>query len=72
MKAFAIVLLCLGILMTLITGFKVVTHKKVVDLGPIDITKEETTPFYWSPWAGILLIGVGGSVLIYTRKKSVL
>ncbi|CAN5527491.1 hypothetical protein BH11BAC1_BH11BAC1_25430 [soil metagenome] len=70
MKTLAIILLALGILMTVITSVNVVTHKKVVDIGPIDISKEEKTPIYWSPWAGIFLIAVGGSLLIYTRKKS--
>ncbi|MEO8087313.1 MAG: hypothetical protein ABI763_10860 [Bacteroidota bacterium] len=70
MKILAIILLALGILMTVITGVSVITHKKVVDIGPIDITKEEKTPVYWSPWAGIFLVAVGGSLLIYTRKKA--
>jgi len=71
MRTFAIVVLALGILMTVITGFNVVTHKKVVDIGPVEINKEEKTPVYWSPWTGVLLIAVGTSLVIYTQKKRV-
>jgi uncharacterized iron-regulated membrane protein len=71
MKTLAIIILALGILMTVITGFNVVTHKKVVDVGPLQINKEEKTPVYWSPWTGVLLIAVGASLVIYTQKKQV-
>ena len=71
MKTIAIVVLALGILMTVITGFNVVTKKKVVDIGPLEVNKEEKTPVYWSPWTGIFLIAVGASLVIYTQKKRV-
>ena len=71
MKAFAIVILVLGILMTVITGFNVVTREKVVDVGPVEISKEEKTPIYWSPWTGIFLIAIGASLVIYTQKRKV-
>lgn len=71
MKTIAIIILVLGIVMTVITGFNLVTHKKVVDVGPVEITKEEKTPIYWSPWSGVLLIAVGASLVIYTQKKRV-
>ena len=69
MKTIAIVILALGILMTVITGFSFVTEKKVVDIGPVEVTKEEKHPIYWSPWTGVVLIAVGASMLIYTQKK---
>ena len=71
MKTLGIVILIFGILLTLVSGIKVITHKKVVDLGAVEITKEETTPVYWSPWTGLLLIAVGGSIVIFTRKKPI-
>jgi hypothetical protein len=71
MKTFAIVVLSLGILMTVITGFNVVTKEKVVDIGPVEINKEENNPVYWSPWTGIFLIAVGASLVVYTQKKKV-
>jgi hypothetical protein len=71
MKTIAIVLLVLGLLMTLSTGVQLVSHKKVVDVGPIEVTKEEHTPIYWSPWTGVILIVAGAVVLASSRKKIV-
>jgi hypothetical protein len=69
MKPLAIVLIVLGIVMALSTGIQVVTHKKVVDVGPIEVTKEEKTPIYWSPWTGIFLVAAGTVILVSSRKK---
>jgi uncharacterized iron-regulated membrane protein len=68
MKNVGIVLIVLGIIMMLITGFNVITKKKVVDLGPIEINKEEKHPIQWSPIIGGILL-VGGIVIVATGKK---
>ncbi len=68
MKNLGIVLVVIGIIMMLITGFNVITKKKVVDLGPIEINKEEKHPIQWSPIVGGILL-VGGIVIIATGKK---
>jgi hypothetical protein len=69
MKNLGIVIVVIGILMTVFTGFNVFTKKKVVDLGEVEINKTEKTPIYWSPIAGLVLIGIGGIVLVAGRKK---
>jgi uncharacterized iron-regulated membrane protein len=69
MKNLGIVIIALGILMTVFTGFNVFTKKKVVDLGAVEISKTEKTPIYWSPITGLVLIGIGGIVLVVSRKK---
>ncbi len=71
MKKLGIVLIVLGILMTVITGFNVVTKKKVVDLGKVEINKEEKTPFYWSPVFGIVLLGAGVIITLSDKKSSI-
>lgn len=68
MKNLGIVLIVLGIIMMLITGFNFVTKKKVVDLGPIEVNKEEDHPVQWSPIIGGILL-VGGIVVIAVGKK---
>jgi hypothetical protein len=68
MKNVGIVLVVLGIVMMLITGFNVITKKKVVDIGPIEINKEEKHPIQWSPIIGGVLL-IGGIVIIATGKK---
>ncbi|MEJ1240743.1 hypothetical protein WBG78_21540 [Chryseolinea sp. T2] len=68
MKNFGIVLLVLGLIMTVFTGFNVITKKEVVDLGPVEINKEEKTPIYWSPITGAVL-AAAGLVIIFVGKR---
>jgi hypothetical protein len=70
MKKLGIVLITIGLIMTIITGFKVITKEKVVDLGPVEINKEEKTPIYWSPILGFVILGAG-ALLLFTGKKQI-
>jgi hypothetical protein len=69
MRTLGIALLVLGLLMTVFTGFNVVTKKKVVDLGPVEINKEEKTPVYWSPITGGILLAAGVIILVAGKRK---
>jgi len=69
MKSFGAIVIVLGILMTTLTGFNIVTRKKVADLGSVEITKNEKTPVYWSPITGGVLIVVGLVLVIAGKKK---
>lgn len=69
MKTLAIIVLVIGIAMTAFTGFTVITKKKVVDVGPIEVNKEEKTPIYWSPVTGLVLTGAGVALLLFSRGK---
>jgi hypothetical protein len=69
MKNLGIILIVLGALMTVITGFNLVTKKKVVDLGSVEINKQEKTPIYWSPVLGGILLATG-IVITLTNRKS--
>lgn len=69
MKTLGIILLVVGGLMTVFTGFNIITKKEVVDIGPIEINKEEKTPIYWSPVTGGVLVVAGIVVLLVARRK---
>lgn len=68
-KNLGIVVIAIGVLMMIYTGFNYVTTEKVVDLGIIEINKQENHPIQWSPIIGLLLI-VGGVALVGFSKKS--
>ena len=70
MKTLGIVVLVLGVIMTIFTGFNVITKEKVVDIGPLEINKEEKTPIYWSPITGGILIVAGAIILVAARKNT--
>jgi hypothetical protein len=67
-KNIGIVLVVIGILMMIYTGINIITTEKVVDLGPLHMTKEENHPVQWSPIVGGLLL-VGGIVLLASNKS---
>jgi hypothetical protein len=69
MKTLAIIILAIGVLMTVITGFNLITKEKVVDLGAIEISKKESTPVYWSPITGMVLAGAGLVILVLSNRK---
>ncbi len=68
MKNLGIILIVVGAVMMLVTGFNFVTKKKVVDIGPLEINKEENHPVQWSPIIGGVLL-VGGIVAFVAGKK---
>jgi hypothetical protein len=70
MRTFGLVLVIVGIVMMVITGFNIVTKKKVVDLGPLEVNKEQRTPINWSPIVGAALL-LGGIAVMASDKKKV-
>ncbi len=69
MKIAGIVLLVVGILMILYTGFNYFTTEKLVDIGPIEITRKKNNTVQWPPVVGAVLL-VGGIFLLLMGKKS--
>lgn len=69
MKTAAIIILIVGLLMTLYTGFGLVTKEKVLDLGSVEITKDKHHTTAWSPFVGIGVMVIGGALLVVSRKK---
>jgi hypothetical protein len=69
MKTAGIIILIAGLLMTVYTGFTYVTKEKVVDLGELEITREDEHTVHWQPYVGVGAMVIGGAVLILGRKK---
>lgn len=71
MKNLGIILIVIGIVMMVVTGFNYVAKKEIVDVGRIEISKEESHPVRWSPIIGGVLL-VGGFVMFLADKKKAL
>jgi hypothetical protein len=69
MKTLGIVLLVVGLIMTVFTGFNIITQEKVVDLGAVEINKKEKTPIYWSPITGGILAAAGLVIILVAKRK---
>lgn len=69
MKNAGILVIIIGALMIIYTGFTFVTKEKVIDAGPIQISKEEKHPVEWSPIVGVILV-ISGVAMVTMNKKS--
>jgi len=67
-KAIGLLLLIIGAVMLIWTGFHYTQREKVVDAGPIQISAEKQKSVNWPPYAGGIL-AVGGIIALITSKK---
>jgi uncharacterized membrane protein len=68
-KLIGVVLIVLGIVMIVWTGFSYTKKEKVIDAGPIQISADREKTVNWPPYLGGVLL-IGGIVLVVTSKKS--
>jgi len=68
-KTIGIIIMVIGLVMALYTGFNYVTREKVVDIGNIEITADKDKTVSWGPFLGIGVIVIGGVVFLAGRKK---
>jgi drug/metabolite transporter (DMT)-like permease len=68
MKTFGIILIVAGIAMILIKGFSVRTEKKIIDAGPLQVSKSENRWIGWPTYAGAV-IAIVGAVLVVSDKR---
>jgi hypothetical protein len=62
------ILVALGVLALVYQGITYTTHKKVVDIGPIEATREEHKTIPLPPILGVIAL-VGGIVIIARDRK---
>jgi drug/metabolite transporter (DMT)-like permease len=64
-----VALIVLGIIALLYQGFTYTTHEKVLDIGPIQATKEEHRTIPVPPIIGVIAVISGVAVLALGRGK---
>ena len=69
MKAAGILLIVLGVIALIYGGITYTTHKKVIDLGPIQAEKKETHDIPLPPILGVVAIVGGGAMLLVGGKS---
>jgi hypothetical protein len=68
MKPLGLILIVLGVIALMYQGFTYTTHKKVLDVGPIQATKEEHHSVPLPPVLGALAL-IGGVVILVSDRK---
>jgi drug/metabolite transporter (DMT)-like permease len=69
MKPLGVILIVLGALALVYQGFTYTTQKKVLDVGPIQATKQEHHTVPLPPILGALAL-IGGVVILVSDRKS--
>ena len=69
-KTIGIIIIIIGLLMTLYTGFNYVTREKIVDMGDVHMTMDENHTTNWTPFLGIGIMVIGGVVFISGKRNS--
>ena len=69
MKQIGILIMIIGLGLTLFTAITFFTREKVVDLGVVEITKNQPHNLNWSPFVGMAVMVVGGFVIYLDKKK---
>lgn len=64
-----IVMIVLGIIMLIWTGFTYTKKEKVIDAGPLQVSADKEKTVSWPPYAGGILL-VGGIIVMATAKKN--
>jgi LPXTG-motif cell wall-anchored protein len=69
-KTIGLVIVVIGLIMTLYTGFTYVTREKIVDIGNVEISTDKDHTATWSPFIGIGIMVIGGVVFLYGKKSN--
>ncbi|CAN5825389.1 hypothetical protein BH11BAC3_BH11BAC3_04220 [soil metagenome] len=70
MKVIGIILIVAGILMFVFRGINFTQEKKIVDIGPLEINKQEKKSVGWPMYAGGIAVVAGIIVLVADKKKA--
>ena len=65
---FAIILIALGVVALGYQGITYTTKEKVIDIGPLKVTEEQTKTFPLPPIVGVVAL-VGGIVLLVVGNR---
>ena len=69
MKTIGIAIMIIGLAMTIFTAITFFTREKVVDLGIVEVTRNQPHYLNWSPFIGMAIMVVGGFLILQARKK---
>jgi hypothetical protein len=68
-RTIGFLLIALGVVMFIWTGFTYTRREKVVDAGPVHISADKEHSVNWPPYAGAFLV-LGGIVLVAVSKRA--
>ena len=70
MKTLAVVLIVIGALALVYQGFSYVTHDKVIDIGPVEVTAEKQKTVFLPPILGAVVLVTGIALLLTGSRQT--
>ncbi len=68
-KTVGLILIIVGILMLVWTGFSYTKKEKLIDAGPIQISADRQKSVNWPPYVGGIILIAGVFVFVAAKKK---
>lgn len=69
MRKAGVIILVIGLIITIITGFNYVTKEPILEIGDLEISTERTHSTDWSPLAGVAVMVIGGAAYLFGGKE---
>ena len=67
-KGIGILLIVIGVIMLIWTGFTYTKKEKIIDAGPIQVSADRQKTVNWPPYLGGVLIIGGVAIIIFSKK----
>lgn len=67
-RTIGIILMVLGVVLLIWTGFTYTKKEKVIDAGPIQVSADREKTVNWPPYAGGIVLIAGVIVFIGSKK----
>ena len=69
MKTTGIFIMLLGLGLTIFTAVSYFTKEKVVEIGTVEITRNQPHYLNWSPFIGLAVMVVGAFLILQAKKR---
>jgi len=69
-KSVGLILIVLGAILLIWTGFTYTKKEKIVDAGPIQVSADREKTVNWPPYAGGIVLVAGVIILVAGKKNS--
>jgi hypothetical protein len=70
MKKTALIIFAIGLIMTALSGFELMTREKIIDIGRLEITAQKRHVFNWSPLLGLSVMAVGAGIYLFAKRSN--
>ena len=68
-KSLGIILIVLGVVLFIWTGFSYTKKEKIIDAGPIQVSADREKSVNWPPYAGGVVLIAGIVIFLGSKKK---